>query len=99
MTFRTYLDYHLEEVAIRPSAVEVKLVNGEDVILSEFTLPTTVDSASLSADWRYVQDGDVVELTLSRALKTLPGLHPRRAVRKQNPRSKGTLSKVTLIAG
>ena len=98
ITFRTYQEYHLEEVIIRPSAVEVKLVKGEDVILNEFSLPTTVDSACLSARWNHCQDGDVVELTISRALKTMPGLHPRRSVRKQN-RHPSALSKVKLIAG
>jgi hypothetical protein len=99
ITFRTYKGYHLEEFVIRPSAIEVRLVKGEDVVLNEFPVPTTVNSTSLSANWRHVRDGEVVELTLTRALKTMPGLHPRRAVRKQNLLRGGALSKVKLVAG
>lgn len=99
VTFRTYQEYQLKEVVVRPSAIEVKLVKGQDVVRNEFALPTTVDSESLSANWSHAEDGEVVELTVSRALKTLPGLHPRGGVRKRNPGRICALSKVTLVAG
>ena len=99
VTFRTYQGYHLEEVLIRPSAIEVKLVKGQDVILTEFSLPTTVDSASLSTNWNHDTEGEALELTISRALKTMPGLHPLRRVRRQNRVRTCALSQVKLVAG
>ena len=99
ISLRTNQEYQIKEVVVRPSAVEVKLVKGDDVIRSEFVVPTTVDSSSLSADWSHEVDGDLVVLTLSRALKTLPGLHPRRKIRRQNHGRTSALSTVKLIAG
>ena len=99
VSFQTYLDYHLEEVTIRPSTIEVKLVKDSDVIVSEFALPTTIDNSCPSVNWRHVDGGDVVELIVSRALKTLPGLHPRSGVRKRNPLRNTALIRVRLVAG
>lgn len=99
VSLQTFQGYHLEEIAVRPSAIEVKLTKDGDSIFSEFALPTTIDNASPSVDWSHVDGGDRVQLTFTRALKTLPGLHPRREVRLNQLPQRGSLPRVTLAAG